>query len=239
MTEVRIRWLESAASTQDEAHQLAATGAPHGSAIAVPVQTAGRGTRGRVWISAEGGLWLSVVCRPSHGAAVEVVGVRTGLALARFLDGIMRPPARIALKWPNDLVLGTGKLGGILAEARWQGDELAWIVVGVGLNVRNQLPTGTVPPAARLLDAGVALAARELAEPVARVVARATRTAEALTADELEEFRLRDWLRGRRLEAPEAGTAEGISAAGLLRVRRADGSMAEVFGSVGLAAPDP
>ena len=238
MSEIAIRWLESAASSQDEAHQLAATGAPHGSAIAVPVQTAGRGTRGRVWISEEGGLWLSVVCRPAHGAAVEVAGVRVGLALARFLDGIVRPPARVALKWPNDLLLGPGKLGGILAEARWQGDALAWIVVGVGLNVRNRLPRGTTPPAARLLDSGVALAARDLAEPVARVVARATRTADPLTPDELEEFRLRDWLRGRRLRTPEAGTAEGISAAGLLRVRRADGSMAEVFGTVALAAPE-
>ena len=238
MSEVVIRWLDSAASTQDEAHQLAAAGAPHGSAIAVPVQTAGRGQRGRVWLSAEGGLWLSVVCRPAVGSAVEVVGVRVGLALARFLDGIVRPPAHIALKWPNDLLLGTGKLGGILAEARWQGDNLAWIVVGVGLNVRNRLPPGVTPSAARLVDAGVAVAPVDLAEPVACVVARASRTAEPLSTEELDEFHLRDWLRGRRLLAPAAGTACGISAGGLLRVRRSDGSVAEVFGTVGLAAPD-
>lgn len=233
MSDVRIRWLESATSTQDEAHQLAATGAPHGSAIAVPVQTAGRGTRGRVWISEEGGLWLSVVCRPAAGSAVEVVAVRTGLALARFLDGIVRPPARIALKWPNDLILGTGKLGGIIAEARWQGESLAWIVVGVGLNVRNELPAGITPPPARLLDVGVALAAVDLAEPVAAVVARATQSAEPLSPEELAEFALRDWLRGRRLEAPAVGTAEGISAGGLLRIRQPDGSVVEVFGKVG------
>jgi BirA family transcriptional regulator, biotin operon repressor / biotin---[acetyl-CoA-carboxylase] ligase len=238
MSEVVIRWLENAASTQDEAHQIAAAGAPHGSAIAVPVQTAGRGQRGRVWLSAEGGLWLSVVCRPAEGSAVEVVGVRVGLALARFLDGIVRPPARIALKWPNDLLLGTGKLGGILAEARWQGDSLSWIIVGVGLNVRNELPAGLTPRPARLVDAGVALAPVDLAEPVACVVARAARTAEPLSPDELEEFALRDWLRGRQLHAPQAGTACGISAAGLLRVRKPDGSVAEVFGTVGLAAPD-
>ena len=234
---ITIRWLESAASTQDEAHQLAATGAPHGTAVAVPVQTSGRGTRGRVWISAEGGLWLSVVCRPAGGAAVEVLGLRTGLALARFLDSLVRPPARVSLKWPNDLVLGTGKLGGILAEARWQGEQLAWVVVGVGLNVRNELPRDANPRAARLVDAGVGLAPVELAEPVAHVVARATRSADALTPEEIAEFELRDWLRGRRLKEPAAGTAEGITAGGLLRVRRADGSMAEVFGSVGLA-PD-
>jgi BirA family biotin operon repressor/biotin-[acetyl-CoA-carboxylase] ligase len=230
-----MRWLESAASTQDEAHREAAAGAPHGSAFAVPVQTGGRGTRGRVWVSEEGGLWLSVVCRPATGSAVEVVGVRTGLALARFLDGLVRPPARIALKWPNDLILGTGKLGGILAEARWQGNSLAWIVVGVGLNVRNQLPEGITPSAARLLDAGVVLAPVELAEPVATVVARATRSAEPLSPEELAEFALRDWLCGRRLEAPAIGTAEGISSGGLLRVRRPDGALVEVFGSVALA----
>jgi len=172
-----IRWLASAASTQDEAHQLAASGAPHGTAVAVPVQTSGRGTRGRVWISAEGGLWLSVVCRPAGGAAIEVLGLRVGLALARFLDGLVLPPARVSLKWPNDLLLGTGKLGGILAEARWQGDQLAWVVVGVGLNVRNEVPAHTNPPAARLLDAGVMLPPVELAEPAAHLVARARRRA--------------------------------------------------------------
>ena len=232
MSALQIRWLEYAASTQDEAHQLAATGAPHGSAIAVPVQTAGRGQRGRVWVSAEGGLWLSVICRPASGTAVEVLGVRTGLALARFLDGLVLPPARVTLKWPNDLMLGMGKLGGVLAEARWQGDKLGWIVVGVGLNVRNELPADTSPPAARLLDAGVTLAPVELAEPVAHVVARATTHAEPLSEAELAEFALRDWLKGRRVSTPAAGTVEGITASGLLRVRQSDGRVVEVFGSV-------
>lgn len=232
---VTIRWLENAASTQDEAHQLATAGAPHGSAIAVPVQTSGRGTRGRVWISEEGGLWLSVVCRPEQGTTVEVVGVRAGLGLARFLDGLVRPPARVALKWPNDLMLGAGKLGGILAEARWQGESLAWIVVGVGLNVRNPLPPGTRPAAARLVDAGVALAPVELAGPVASVVARAGRLAEPLSGEELAEFGLRDWLRGRKLTEPAPGVAEGISPAGRLRVRIADGTVAEAVGTVALA----
>lgn len=235
MSELQIRWLEHAASTQDEAHQLAATGAAHGSAFAVPVQTEGRGTRGRVWISEEGGLWLSVVCRPARGSAVEVVGVRCGLALARFLDGLVRPPARVALKWPNDLMLGSGKLGGILAEARWQGDALAWIVVGVGLNVRNELPAGLTPPAARLVDAGTVLAPVELAAPVAQVVARAALSAEPLSTEELAEFALRDWLRGRRLDAPAVGTADGISPSGLLRIRQPDGAVVEVFGRVALA----
>jgi BirA family biotin operon repressor/biotin-[acetyl-CoA-carboxylase] ligase len=229
-------WLERATSTQDEAHRLAAAGAPHGTAVAARRQTAGRGTRGREWMSGAGGLWLSVVCRPEQGSAIEVVGVRTGLVLAEFLDRIIRPPARIALKWPNDLLLGQAKLGGILVEARWLGGELSWIVVGVGINVRNELPEDAVPAAARLLDAGVVLTAAEFAEPVARLVSAGARTAEPLTQRELAAFALRDWLRGRTLAAPESGLADGISAGGFLRVRKEDGSVREVFGSVALAA---
>lgn len=230
-----LRWFDSIPSTQDEAHRLAAEGAPHGGAVAAVVQTAGRGTRGREWVSTTGGLWLSVVCRPAIGSAHEVVGLRTGLALAEFLDSIMRPPARIALKWPNDLLLGTGKVGGVLAEARWQGDGLSWIVVGVGINLRNEPPAGLVPRAVRLLDAGVSATPRELAEPVARIVAEAARSAAPLDDEELTAFGMRDWLHGRALHAPEPGTACGIAPTGLLRVRRSDGSIAEVFGSVALA----
>ena len=51
-----IRWLDAVGSTQDSAHGLAAAGGPHGAAIAARVQTAGRGTRRRQWISSEGGL---------------------------------------------------------------------------------------------------------------------------------------------------------------------------------------
>ena len=167
-----------------------------------------------------------------HEQAQEAIG----LALARFLDRLVRPPAHVALKWPNDLMLGPGKLGGILTEARWHADRLAWIVVGVGINVRNELPGGAAPAAARLLDAGVRLAPVELAGPVASVVARATLTADPLSSAELAEFALRDWLHGRRLHAPAVGTAEGISPGGLLRVRQPDGAVVEVFGSVALAS---
>jgi BirA family biotin operon repressor/biotin-[acetyl-CoA-carboxylase] ligase len=230
-----IHRLEETGSTQDEIHRLAAGGAPHGTAVVARVQHAGRGTRGRSWASAEGGLWLSVLCRPAKGSAVEVVGVRAGLAVAELLQGLVRPPARVELKWPNDLMVGPAKLGGILAEARWQGDAPAWIALGIGINVANPLPAGVRPPAVRLRDLGAALEPGALAEPVARAAALAGATAEPLAAAELAAFALRDWLRGRRLAAPSPGIAEGISAAGLLRVRHADGRLVEAFGSVSLA----
>jgi len=225
-----VTWLERTASTQDEVHRLAAAGAPHGTAVAAKVQSEGRGTRGRTWVSREGGLWLSMVCRPEQGTAVEVLGIRVGLALAELLDALVRPPARISLKWPNDLLLGSAKIGGILAEARWQGDKLSWIALGLGLNLRNVVPPG----GARLLEAGVMSHPEELAEPVAHQMAEAARTAAPLNAAELSAFALRDWLKGRTVRAPEQGIAEGISPGGLLRVRTSDGRLTEVVGSVEL-----
>ena len=97
MTAAPILWHESVASTQDEAHRLAAGGAAHGFAVAAKVQTGGRGTRGRTWESGNGGLWLSVVCRPGPGAATEVIGLRVGLAVAGLLDGFLLAPHRVAL----------------------------------------------------------------------------------------------------------------------------------------------
>ncbi len=221
-------------STQDAAHHLASQGAPHGTAVLARVQTAGRGTRGKTWVSPEGGLWLSVVCRPAGGAAPEVASLRAGLALAEYLDTLLTPPAHVALKWPNDLMLGAGKVGGVLAEARWQGDRLSWIVVGVGLNLHNPVPKDVSPRAARLADAGVTESADDLADPVARAVARAVETGEPLSPRELEVFAVRDWLRGRALSQPEQGIASGISPAGRLRIRRSDGRTVEVDGPVTL-----
>src|SRR4029077_14678071 len=60
------------------------------------------------------------------------------------------PP--IALKWPNDLMLDDRKVGGILGEARWQGESLAWVAVGLGLNVQNALPAAVRTPPCRLAD---------------------------------------------------------------------------------------
>src|SRR6185295_3988298 len=88
-----VRWLESVTSTQDEAHDLAARGAPHGTAVAARIQTDGRGTRGRRWESGIGGLWLSVVCRPQGDVALASTGLRIGLALADLIDTCLPPKA--------------------------------------------------------------------------------------------------------------------------------------------------
>lgn len=229
-----VRWYDRLPSTQDEAHRLAAEGAAHGTAVAAREMFAGRGTRGRRWVAERGGLWLSVVCRPVETAAAECLSVRVGLAVAGALEAAVGG-LEVQLKWPNDLMLGARKVGGILCEARWQGDEPAWIVVGVGLNVANRLGPDLGDEAARLADAGWNGGLEALAEFVAEAVAGAAGEGGALSRSELTAFTGRDWLRGRQLEAPELGRADGITTLGWLRVRRDDGGVAEALGTVVLA----
>lgn len=236
MTSPMLAWHETLPSTIDEAHQRAAAGAPHGFGVAARRQTAGRGTRGRPWESSAGGLWLSVIARPSGSGPLETMSLRIGLAVAECLERFLEPGSQaIAIKWPNDLMAGERKLAGILCDARWQGDRLSWIIASVGLNVRNAIPLALSDRATRLADLGVGLGPQDLAEPVREAVAGAAAFAEALQADQLAALRTRDWLRGRALLEPEPGIADGISETGRLRVLRSDGTVTMVLGSVHLA----
>lgn len=120
-------------STNDRASQWARDGAPHGAVVTADAQTAGRGRRGRSWISpAAGNLYASVVIRPDpvpreFGAAALAVGV--GLR-----EGLAALGVPVQLKWPNDLLVGERKLAGILCECRWV-DGTPELVAGFGINV--------------------------------------------------------------------------------------------------------
>jgi BirA family transcriptional regulator, biotin operon repressor / biotin---[acetyl-CoA-carboxylase] ligase len=131
-------FFERVSSTMDVIHELAEQGAEAGTIVVAGEQLAGRGSRGRPWYSPVGGLWLSALYRPPIAGAIEIISLRAGLAVATALEAQVTRPIR--LKWPNDLMLEDQKLGGLLCEARWAGEALAWVAVGVGLNIRNPVP---------------------------------------------------------------------------------------------------
>ncbi len=227
--------LERTPSTMDALHTLAEQGAAAGTAVVATVQEAGRGSRGRSWTSDEGGLWLSVLARPGAGA-LELVSLRAGLAVAQVLAEL-GTEGRVALKWPNDLMLDNRKCGGILCEARWQGAALGWVAIGLGLNVTNPVPSALVPGAARLADALPEVTVELLLPPVLAALRRVDAAAGPLDPGERARFERWDWLRGRALTAPAAGTAAGLAADGALLVRDADGRTTAVrAGTVALAA---
>ncbi|WP_019626437.1 biotin--[acetyl-CoA-carboxylase] ligase [Thioalkalivibrio sp. ALJT] len=97
-------------------------------------QTAGRGRRGRVWQSPPGaGLALSLAWPLPPGPVPSAYPVGVGVGVIQALEAL--GVDRVRLKWPNDLVVGPAKLGGVLVEQRQpQPGRPGWLVVGIGLN---------------------------------------------------------------------------------------------------------
>jgi BirA family transcriptional regulator, biotin operon repressor / biotin---[acetyl-CoA-carboxylase] ligase len=224
-------------STMDLLHELAAGGAEEGTVVMAGEQRWGRGSRGRAWHSPPGGLWLSALYRPRTAAGVELFSLRVGLAVAGAIESL-GPALRVGIKWPNDLILDDRKLGGILCEARWHGETLAWVVAGVGVNVANAIPPELARGTIRLADLLPAAAAESLEPEVTRRLRALVPSGDRLDSAELDALRGRDWLRGRRLQAPMVGRAEGIDENGALLVRDAGGVLQRIrAGTVELAEP--
>ena len=127
-------------STQDLALAQAQAGAAEGVLVLAEEQTAGRGRAGRSWWAPSGTAILSsLLLRPRlPHTRLGHIGMIAGLAITDALWQVAR--AKATLKWPNDILLADKKLGGILIEARWVGDRLDAVVLGLGLNVSVSFP---------------------------------------------------------------------------------------------------
>jgi BirA family biotin operon repressor/biotin-[acetyl-CoA-carboxylase] ligase len=142
---------------------------------------------------------------------------------------------RLELKWPNDVVIDGRKLAGILCEARWGGGRCQWVVIGLGVNVRNVIPPELAATAVALRAWDPSSEPDRLAAPVAAAVALASREAGPLSDAELRAFTLRDALSGAQVVEPFAGTADGITPGGALRIRTESGVVRDVLAGVVVA----
>lgn len=134
-----VRTVAETGSTNADLLAAARAGEPEGLVLVARSQTAGRGRLGRQWQNPPGtGLTFSVLLRPAAvpPSALGWLPLLTGVAVAAAVTEVSAVPTE--LKWPNDVLAGRAKLGGILAEA-WD----SAVVIGTGLNVsqrRDQLP---------------------------------------------------------------------------------------------------
>ena len=153
--------LDSIGSTNDEAKRLARAGGADRTVVWARRQTAGRGRGGRDWVSPEGNLYLSLVLRPHCPAArAAELGFVAAVAVVAALDRLS-PGLDLAVKWPNDVLLGGRKLAGMLIEAESSAAALDWLVLGVGVNVASA-PAGTEFPAVALSERGSGIAVEAL-----------------------------------------------------------------------------
>ncbi len=202
-------------STLDVVHAEAAAGAPAGTVVLADEQLAGRGRHGRRWHSAPGaGIWLGLLARPGP-AAPGVLALRVGLAVA---EGLRSAGVAAHVKWPNDVMLHDRKLAGVLCETRWHGARLAWVAVGIGMNVHGPLPEDLRARAIALdeVEPGITRVG-VLERIVPRLLDLSSRP--TLSAGERERFAAVDWLAGKRLAAPVAGVVIGLEDDGTLLVR--------------------
>ncbi len=222
------------ASTNDEAQRLAKAGAAHGEVVIADKQTAGRGRRGRGWVSpARVNLHLSVILRPElpPQRAPELVSL-VAVAAAETLLGFDVP---VGIKWPNDLEADGRKIGGILLDLSAEAGRIHFVVVGLGLNLnasREDFPEEVrdVATSIRLQHGGPV----SRAEAAASLLGDLERWLDRFEAEGFEPVRARyselSSILGQPVRLIEAertleGVAESIDESGALIVRKQDGSV--------------
>ena len=135
-----VRWLEFQAWSGDQPR-----------AVVASHQTQSHGQHGRVWLAPRGGVWLSAALPWPHPIrATGLFGLVVALALTEQLESQGVP---VRIKWPNDLLVHSRKLAGILPTLVFRGSQVRLARVGVGLNVCNAVPSGAVA-LKQLLPAG-------------------------------------------------------------------------------------
>ncbi|MCC7108037.1 MAG: biotin--[acetyl-CoA-carboxylase] ligase [Deltaproteobacteria bacterium] len=259
MAEAPIVRFDEIDSTQREARERLAQGAPHGTLVVARRQSAGRGRLSRAWRSDEGGLWLSMIVRGALPAAQAPRLTLAAAALAvETLDELAASRGqalRAGVKWPNDLMLPHPiesprlgpwrKVGGLLLEGvDLDATTLKSAVLGLGLNVRR--PADGFGPqledsATSLQDAGLDVNVDEvldaLGPPLQRRLLHAAE--EAPFAEVLDTLRARSATLGRRVTVEGVvGRADALLPDGALRVLDDHGN-AQVIraGDVWLADP--
>jgi BirA family biotin operon repressor/biotin-[acetyl-CoA-carboxylase] ligase len=133
----RLVFHESIGSTNDDAKRLARDGAAEGTLVWALEQTAGRGRRGRAWVSPRGNLYASVVMRPNCPAnRAAQLGFVAALAIGGGLASLFPRLDNLSYKWPNDVLVSGRKIAGILLESETSAlEEVEFVVVGVGINL--------------------------------------------------------------------------------------------------------
>ena len=227
-----IVFVERVDSTNRYARTLAAQGAKHGTLVIAEEQTAGRGRRGRGWVSPAGeGIFMTLILRPqAHPSQVSLLSLRTALAVAEGIREATGLDARI--KWPNDVVCGGKKVVGMLLEMDADEERVHSVVAGVGINI-HQKDFGELSEKASSLD--LLLGARVSRAAVVRAFLQTFERADALPDDELmAAYRERSATLGQRVRVigtddSFTGTALEVTPSGSLIVARDDGERVEVL----------
>lgn len=244
----KVHHFTSVGSTNALALEAAQAGASHGSVWVADEQTTGRGRSNHAWHSAAGdGLYVSALLRPSMALTDALwLSLAAGLAVQAAIATVtgLKPDIR----WPNDILMGNRKCGGILVETSSFASQskaptmLRYAVVGVGINVNHQNFPAELEALATSLrrESGRSWAREQVLVEFLRVLEKELTLLEAELRGAMRGPALLDrfasassWVRGKRVSVDEAGgytgVTDGLDARGFLRVAGDDGMLHTVL----------
>lgn len=235
-------------STNTDALVAAREGAPHGSVYFADEQRAGRGRGGHAWLSIAGeGLYVSVLLRPKIPTSrLPLLPLVAGLAAADAITVVSG--LNIDLRWPNDLLIGPRKAGGILVEAHSEDSAVTFAVVGIGINVHQRKfdPDLSTPATSLDLEAGRRIPRQPLLVSLLKSLEREAAALAEAAAEETIPERVKlasTWVSGRSVEVhgPQAciGVTTGLDSHGFLRVRTDAGTVTVQTGGIRARETEP
>jgi BirA family biotin operon repressor/biotin-[acetyl-CoA-carboxylase] ligase len=216
----------------EQARNLGPAGAQHGSYYVADEQTAGRGRSDHPWISKAGeGLYLSVLLSPELSTADLIwLPLIAGLAAYRAIREVTA--LDVDLRWPNDLLIGPRKAGGILVEAQAEGATVSAAVIGIGINLhQRRFPLGlATEPTSLDLETGRTTSRQDLLIAILLALhaeLQDLQNPHAISAIPGRIAAISSWVQGRQVEVhgPQAcsGVTQGLDSRGFLRVQTSTG----------------
>lgn len=217
----KVEWYETLDSTMTAAAGLAREGCPHGTGVVADEQTAGIGRHGRSWHSEKGtGLYVSIVLRFHRPAPVMMLAL--GLAAREAI--VKTTGLQPDLRWPNDVLIGGRKCGGILAQVEGEA-----VIAGIGINIgQSEFPAEL--EATSLLLEGAKVRREE-------VLADLLDSVDKYCSQQPDEIRrtfeaASSYARGLRVRVEQndiEGVTQGLDSSGFLMVRQDDGQVATIL----------
>ncbi|HUN21960.1 MAG TPA: biotin--[acetyl-CoA-carboxylase] ligase [Anaerolineales bacterium] len=224
-------------STNRYAKNYLETGGSAGLLVVADRQSAGQGRAGRSWQTPAGSALAFTLTLPPSASQLGLVSLAGALAVGQAIRRVSGLPAM--LKWPNDVWVHQHKVCGVLPQAAWEGQQLSWLLLGIGVNVNGMPPSHTRTPASTLEAlGGQAFSRLDLLQEILLLLAshwHHINTAEFLQNCEnilLWQGKLVQVLAGEQVLA--RGRLVGLTASGDLRIDSAQGWVECPFGELSL-----
>ena len=232
-------------STNRVALELGHAGEPEGAVVLGEEQTVGRGRAGRGWHSERAaGIYVTLLLRPKLAPVqAPLLTMMAGLSAHTAIQA--QTGLAVDLKWPNDLLIGGKKAGGILTEMHAEPGQVRFVIVGIGLNVNQEkFPTELASATSLRVESGSPQSRLEL---LVRLLREFERDYNEFLSDGpatvIERFtRVSSYAQGKRVRVSNGkenftGTTAGLGPEGLLQVKRDSGQVTTVIAGDVAEAP--